>query len=208
MKNLMIAILVLWVGMGFAQTLSEQVKSLDSELTQARDDVKQKKAVLHQAEEKLAQLKEKHQQVLQSGPLADFLNQAKQKGLRITEEARLCLKKLDLTAGDPAVDFSLITTYKIVGKNGNRKRGNIYAKLPGRLLVGKEILTAILQESSKLKDIEYFWVAMEPVESSLGVLSVFRVARDDDGTLWLVLFYAYPGTFWYPDNRWVFVSRK
>lgn len=54
---------------------------------------------------------------------------------------------------------------------------------------------------------EWLIIAMEAIRASNGYLFVFHVEHDDDGR-WLDASYGYPDNLWYPDDQFVFVSRK
>ena len=110
------------------------------------------------------------------------------------------------------IDLCVLKTEDILGEKG--KSGttqDIYTgieKLGGYLLTAESGLNILLQLGHQLKNGEWILVAMKPIKGSDGDLDVFYVERDDDGDLWLYAAYDHPGSFWSPDNRWVFAARK
>ena len=125
-------------------------------------------------------------------------------GFRISDWAAEILKKTTLAHAETEIELALVSGADL-GFTKATSRDAIYdrAKELGLDLVPAEVGPQLCLQYRDQPLGEWLLVAMEPI----GGLDAFRVAHRGDGR-WLDSDYGFPGSEWYPANRWVFARRK
>ena len=129
-------------------------------------------------------------------------------GFRISDWAADILKRTPLAETEMEIELVLVSVADL-GFTKTTRRDAIYnrAKELGLDLIPAEVGPQLRLTYSDQPMGEWILMGMEPIADSVGNLSVFDVARLEDGQ-WLDAYYGYPVNEWNPDNRWVFARRK
>ncbi len=128
-------------------------------------------------------------------------------GFKVGEWAGDILSKVTLSREQKEVELMTATTAELGFKDGAYYR-NIDRRIKkiGDICPAEVGPQLRLQYSEQPKR-EALFIAMDSIMDSDGCLTRSSVVHDDDG-LCLGGSYGYSGSFWYADNRWVFLRRK
>ena len=129
-------------------------------------------------------------------------------GARIRDWAGDILNKTKLSKSKQSLDLVVLSVKELGFPQGAQLK-DIYeaAKNQGLDLCPAEVGPQLRLQYTDQPNGEWLIIAMEPINDSVGVLSLFNVERDG-GVRWLHADYGLPDNFWYADGRLVFVRRK
>lgn len=117
--------------------------------------------------------------------MENFLKKAEEIRLGIFPVVKACIEKLDLSIGEEDVSLSVLTTEEILGERKSVDGKKIVSNLPGRKLVGREILDVIIRLASEIKKGEIFVIAMDPIKIPNTI--PFLEISDDEPPLFLFI---------------------
>lgn len=140
----------------------------------------------------------------------DFRKAIGDNDMRLRDEGSDILEKPEFTAATEPCEVDLVVmSVKDLGFKGDARYDQICAKAKelGLDLCPAEVGPQLRLQYSDQKRGERLIIAMETIRGSHGDLGVFSVGHGGSGR-WLGAYVGNPDSVWYPNDQFVFVSRK